>query len=128
MGRYTVDEITDTQFMVLYALRRGPANTSQLAGVLGVTLSAVTALVNRLYKVGLVSRERRDRDRRQVWISITAKGLQVLKDMEDRRYLLLALYFSRLPDEERKEILSWLRRIIDLFEQEEINDTEGRFF
>ncbi|MEW5784704.1 MAG: MarR family transcriptional regulator [Bacillota bacterium] len=123
-SRYTVDEITDTQFLVLRSLRKGPCNTSYLAQVLGVTLSAVTALINRLFKMGLVTRERKDKDRRQVWISITPKGLKVLKDVEDKRYLLLALYFSHLPESERGQLLEMLRRVISLFEREDIPEEE----
>jgi MarR family transcriptional regulator, organic hydroperoxide resistance regulator len=123
-SRYTVDEITDTQYIVLRSLRKGTCNTSFLAQVLGVTLSAVTALINRLYKMGLVERERREVDRRQVWISITPKGLRVLKDVEDKRYLLMAVYLSKLPEPERLELLEMLRRLIKLFEREDILEDE----
>lgn len=120
VSKYTVDDITDTQIIVLRSLRRGSCNTTFLARVLGVTLSAVTALVNRLFKMGLVTRERRDKDRRQVWISITPKGRQVLQEVEDRRYLLLAIYFSRIPETEREQILRLFNLIIELFEREDI--------
>lgn len=126
LSKYTVDEITDTQFIVLRSLRKGPCNTSYLAQVLAVTLSAVTALINRLYKMELVTRERQDRDRRQVWISITPKGLQVLKDVEDKRYLLLALYFSRFTESERKQLLEQLRGVIKLFERDDILEEDTK--
>ena len=88
--------------------------------MLGVTLSAVTALINRLHRMGLVSRERQEQDRRQVWISITPKGLQVLNDVEERRNLLLAVYISRVPENERQQLLELLQRAILLFEREDI--------
>lgn len=119
-NRYTVDEITDTQYVVLRALRKAPCNTSFLAHMLGVTLSAVTALINRLHRMDFVSRERQEKDRRQVWISITPKGLQVLKDVEERRNLLLAVYLSRVPEEEREQLLELLKKAVNLFDQEEI--------
>ena len=119
-NRYTVDEITDTQYVVLRALRKAPCNTSFLAHMLGVTLSAVTALINRLHRMGLVTRERQEKDRRQVWISITPKGMQVLKDVEDRRNLLLAVYLSRVPEEEREQLLELLKKAVNLFDQEDI--------
>lgn len=119
-NRYTVDEITDTQFIVLRSLRKGPCNTSFLAQMLGVTLSAVTALINRLHRIGLVSRERQEKDRRQVWISITPKGLKVLENVEERRNLLLALYLTRVPQDEREQLLELLQRAIILFEREDI--------
>ncbi len=119
-NRYTVDEITDTQYVVLRALRKAPCNTSFLAHMLGVTLSAVTALINRLHRMELVTRERQEKDRRQVWISITPKGLQVLKDVEERRNLLLAVYLSRVPEEEREQLLELLKKAVNLFDQEDI--------
>lgn len=119
-NRYTVDEITDTQFIVLRSLRKGPCNTSFLAHMLGVTLSAVTALINRLYRMGLVTRERQEKDRRQIWISVTPKGLQVLKDVEERRNLLLAVYFSHVPENERQQLLELLQHVVKLFEREDI--------
>lgn len=125
LGKYAEDDITDTQIIVLRSLRKGPCNTTFLARVLGVTLSAITALINRLYKMGLVTRERRDKDRRQVWISITPKGKQVLQEVEDRRYLLLAIYFSRVPEAEREQILQLFNRIIELFEREDILNQEN---
>ena len=88
--------------------------------MLGVTLSAVTALINRLYKMGLVTRERQEKDRRQVWITITPKGLQVLKDVEEKRNLLLALYLAEVPEQEREELLKLLRKAVKLFEREDI--------
>ncbi len=119
-NRYTVDEITDTQFVVLRALRKGSCNTSFLAHMLGVTLSAVTALINRLYKMGLVTRERQEKDRRQVWITITQQGLDVLNDVEDKRNLLLAVYLSNLSASERQQLLDLLKRAGNLFERDDI--------
>lgn len=123
-NRYTVDEITDTQFIVLRSLRKGPCNTSFLAHMLGVTLSAVTALINRLHRMGLVSRERQEKDRRQVWISITPKGLKVLGDVEERRNLLLALYLSHASREEREQLLELLQQAVRLFEREDIPEED----
>ncbi len=123
-NRYTVDEITDTQFIVLRSLRKGPCNTSFLAHMLGVTLSAVTALINRLHRMGLVSRERQEKDRRQVWISITPKGLKVLGDVEERRNLLLALYLSHASKEEREQLLELLQQAVKLFEREDIPEED----
>jgi len=124
-NRYTVDEITDTQFIVLRALRKGPCNTSFLAHMLGVTLSAVTALINRLHRMGLVTRQRHERDRRQVLITITPKGLKLLSKVEEKRNLLLALYLAKVSAEERIQLLELLQKAVALFEQEEIPDEDS---
>lgn len=124
-NRYTVDEITDTQFIVLRALRKGPCNTSFLAHMLGVTLSAVTALINRLHRMGLVTRQRHEKDRRQVLITITPKGLKLLSEVEEKRNLLLALYLAKVSAEERIQLLELLQKAVALFEQEEIPDEDS---
>jgi len=93
--------------------------------MLGVTLSAVTALINRLHKMGLVTRERKEKDRRQVWITITPKGLEVLEDVEEKRNLLLALYLAKVPENEREQLLELLQRTVKLFENEDILDEEA---
>jgi MarR family transcriptional regulator, organic hydroperoxide resistance regulator len=124
-NRYTVDEITDTQFIVLRALRKGPCNTSFLAHMLGVTLSAVTALINRLHRMGLVTRQRHEKDRRQVVITITPKGIKLLGEVEEKRNLLLALYLAKVSESERKQLLELLQKAVLLFEQEEIPGEES---
>jgi len=124
-NRYTVDEITDTQFIVLRALRKGPCNTSFLAHMLGVTLSAVTALINRLHRMGLVTRQRHEKDRRQVVITITPKGMKLLGEVEEKRNLLLALYLAKVSEEERTQLLELLQKAVNLFEQEEIPEEDS---
>ena len=118
--KYSSDEITGTQLAVLRCLRsEGACTTSYLAEMLGVTLSAITALINRLYRQGLASRERKEQDRRQVWINITPQGLQYLHDAEQSRYFLLSMYFSKLTEEERVEFLRMLRKVSDIFESDD---------
>jgi DNA-binding MarR family transcriptional regulator len=110
---------------VLRALRKGPCNTSFLAHMLGVTLSAVTALINRLHRMGLVTRQRHEKDRRQVLITITPKGLKLLSEVEEKRNLLLALYLAKVSAEERIQLLELLQKAVALFEQEEIPDEDS---
>jgi DNA-binding MarR family transcriptional regulator len=74
--------------------------------------------------MGLVTRERQEKDRRQVWISITPKGLQVLKEVEEKRNLLLAMYLSKIPEDEREQLLYLLKKAVKLFENEEILSSE----
>jgi len=93
--------------------------------MLGVTLSAVTALINRLHRMGLVTRQRHEKDRRQVLITITPKGIKLLGEVEEKRNLLLALYLAKVSEEERTQLLELLRKAVNLFEQEEIPDEDS---
>ncbi len=115
--KYSSDNVTGAQLSVLRNLRaKGACTTSYLAESLGVTLSAITALVNRLYRMGLVARERKEKDRRQVWINITEQGLQHLEEAESNRYFLLSLYFSQLDEDEREKFLEMMEKVVNIFE------------
>lgn len=93
--------------------------------MLGVTLSAVTALINRLHRMGLVTRERHAKDRRQVWITITPGGLKLLGEVEEKRNLLLALYLARVSKDEREQLLALLQGAVRLLEREDILEAEA---
>lgn len=124
-NKYTSDELTGTQLSVLRLLNeKGPSNTSFLAESLGVTLSAITAMINRLCKFEMVFRERRAEDRRQVWISITPKGSRILREVEQRRYFLLGIFFSKFSQKDRESILKVLQDVDLLFAREDILEEE----
>ena len=67
--------LTEGQLQVLELLggekRMKP---SDLVDILETTPAAVTTLLDRMEKGGLVIRERDERDRRLVWITVTEKG------------------------------------------------------
>ena len=49
---------------------------SEIAQQLGITLGAVTGFVDRLYKIGLITRNHSEEDRRVVLIQLSPKGLK----------------------------------------------------
>lgn len=52
---------------------------TELAGIMNVTVSTLTVTIDRLVKKGYVKRERSEKDRRVVWISLTRQGAIMLK-------------------------------------------------
>ena len=71
---YVKDEISVPQFRVLARLSAKPANNGELADWVGVSLPAMSRMVDLLFKRGLVERNVPSSDRRQVNISLTSKG------------------------------------------------------
>ncbi len=68
-------DLTMSQVKVLFLLySEGGASMGQLAGSLGVTLSTVTGIVDRLVEHGMVQREENPHDRRLVVCRLTALG------------------------------------------------------
>lgn len=105
--------ITLPQVWVLrYLSRQRECPMRELAGFMKMGLSSVTGMVDRLVKQGLVNRRRTEKDRRLVFVDITAKGRKVLKEiLGQRRETTLAL-FETLTAEERLTYLCILEKIV----------------
>lgn len=98
------EELTAIQFFTLRLLsREGQLKVTDIASCLGVTLSAITGLINRLYKLGLVTRDQDDTDRRVVWIKLTPKGQDLINELNEKRAQMLAELLQDLsPGDFRK--------------------------
>ena len=88
-------DLTMPQLKVLLtAFHAGGSTSSQLARVLGVGLSTVTGIVDRLCEHGLVSRHEDPDDRRVTRVALTGEGqalmLRLHRDTSDRMERLLA--------------------------------------
>lgn len=82
--------LTTSQLAVLEHLNReGVLKPSDLIPFLSTTPAAVTMLLDRMERGGLIRRDRDEEDRRIVWVSITDKGKQeALRGVQLRdRYL-----------------------------------------
>lgn len=69
--------LTEGQLIVIeYILTHKQVKASDLIEYLSTTPAAVTTLLDRMVKNGLVRRERNQGDRRIVWIKLTDKGYE----------------------------------------------------
>jgi DNA-binding MarR family transcriptional regulator len=74
-------DLTANQMLALMLVSSAPdrkMKAGEMAGRLGISLPAATALVDRLVTAGVVARSQ-GRDRRVVWVSITDDGLALLE-------------------------------------------------
>lgn len=115
-----VSGITGSQFFVLKKIGfKGRLTVSEVADELGVSLSAITALVDRLVKAGFVIRSRDEQDRRLVWLEATDKGKDILgKCMEGRRKVAMK-YFGQLPEEDIEKLVEIYEKILSIMKAEE---------
>ncbi len=67
-------DISTTQLGVLFLLERRGATAVELAEGLGVNASAITTLMRRMEKAGLIRRHSSDEDGRVVHVQATAHG------------------------------------------------------
>jgi DNA-binding MarR family transcriptional regulator len=78
-------ELTGSQYNVLRILRGEgrPLPSLEIAGRMIQVVPAITGLIDRLEKQGLVARHRCDEDRRVVYVSLTDKGDKLLIQLDE---------------------------------------------
>ena len=112
--------VTGSQYIVLKKLHEnGRMTVSEVADNLGVSLSAVTALVDRLCKADLASRQRDDKDRRLVWLEITPMGKEKVKICDDSRRKVLGKYFSKLDEDDLSRLIEINEKLLQFLKEEE---------
>lgn len=95
--------LTATQARALCVLTEGPQAMSRLAGVLGVEKAAMTGLVDRLERRGLVERAT-GADRRSFLIQLTAVGETRAGAVHDEVSRRLDAVTGNLPAERRDQL------------------------
>lgn len=113
-------EVTGSQFFVLKRIHeRGRMTVSVLAEEIGVSLSAVTALMDRLVKSGYVTRSRDEGDRRLVWLEVTPQGEEVLKACLARCKQVMERYLGQLSGEDLEQLVKIYEKLLTIMEQED---------
>ena len=107
---------TDMAAMTPLASARQPVGPGWLSGRLGLTPAAATELVDRLERVGHLTRERDRTDRRRVNLIPTASTLNEVND--HLRPLLDAVDAAaqEFSEDERAAILSFLARVSEIYD------------
>jgi DNA-binding MarR family transcriptional regulator len=92
------EDTTLAQYRALVVLAsRGPQRLVDLARALEVTPPTAGRMCDRLLRKGLIRRHRARADRREVQVSVTAAGRDVVDQATARRRELLAEILGRLP-------------------------------
>jgi len=88
-----------------------------------VRLSAATVsrIIERLYRAGLVARERRSRDRRKVCLTLTPAGGERFRKLPTPLQERFVEGLMKLEPDERMELLQALRRISELMDASDLD-------
>ncbi len=101
------------QFNVLRILRgqgSTPANLTTLNERMVTKMSNTTRLVDKLLIKGLVERSICEENRRKIEITITNKGLDILKDMDDVMYKTEDVLVEQFSEKELIELNTLLNK------------------
>ena len=96
--------------VILKSEKSGNNNSTNIAGVLGITLGTLTSNINRLIKKGLVIREKLEGDKRTTVLKLTIKGKKVLKDYENEHLKIIRNALKNLSAKEIAVLVSLLNK------------------
>ncbi len=114
--------LTSSQYNVLRILRGEgkPLPSLEVADRMIQVVPAITGLIDRLEKQGLVSRERSAEDRRVVYVEITKQGLAVLAKIDKPLSELHRKLLGKMSRKELAELIRLLCRARESFEAAEV--------
>lgn len=114
----SIEKLSFTTLSVLHTLSlKSPMRLTELTVNEQVTQSAITQLVTRLERDGLVERRPDPNDGRVVQVHITALGANVIDSRRLNRITQLSKFSEGLTQEEKRAIASAipaLRRLVEL--------------
>jgi DNA-binding MarR family transcriptional regulator len=104
--------LSGPQIIVLRAIHtKEPCPMSEIARTVHLSHATVSAIVDRLERKGLVSRASNERDRREVFISLTSEGIETVKRAPSLLHDSFIAEFTRIEVWEQNQILASLQRV-----------------
>ena len=111
------DPATDlpvAQVRMCTILRDGPQTMSAISRELGISLSAVTQLADRLETSGLVQRTCEDGDRRVKHLKLTPDGERIMRARRKKRVARVVQVLAQLTPNDRERLVVALRELAEL--------------
>lgn len=106
-------EITRVAWAVLGAIHSDEKSTpSELAEFLSIDRAAITRLLDKLEKQGLIIRQRTDEDRRSVSLLLTPKGKALSVDLARESQAVNAQFSDGLTPEEIEQYVVTVRKML----------------
>mgnify|MGYP005750427977 CR=1 FL=1 len=113
------EEITGDQFFVLQILTNEEnVTSSQLAKLFNVKPSAITAMIDRMYKNDLVLRNRDEKDRRVVYIELSEKGKEIKMRAEKKRMEIMKKYYGQLDEDELAALIKTTEKLTRIIQED----------
>ncbi|WP_221286782.1 MarR family winged helix-turn-helix transcriptional regulator [Stygiolobus caldivivus] len=92
--------LTYTEVQVLYYLTQGEKNVTSLAKLVDVNKSTMVEVLDKLDRLGYVSRERDAEDRRVVKVRITESGESILEQVRARYKELINSLLDKVKEKD----------------------------
>ena len=101
------------QVRLCAVLQNGPRSMTLVGDELNISQSAVTQLVDRLEKSGMVERVAEPEDRRVRLVRLTVEGENVMRSRRDERLRRTERALAQLSEETRESVICALDALLD---------------
>ena len=110
--RFSDSRVTEAQFMVMLYLRRNPSSTmSELKSWMGLHMSTITGITDRLVREGYVDRFRDKSDRRLVKVGLTKSGSAMVSKLWKIRRERIESFLGLLTESDQISLIELFERI-----------------
>lgn len=110
-------DLTNNDMHVIEAVGPGEGNNmSSIAKKLNITVGSLTTAMNSLVNKGYVERHRSEKDRRVVYVRLTAKGIKAFRHHEDYHRQMTQAILGRLSEDEIPVVMKMLDGLSDFLE------------
>jgi DNA-binding MarR family transcriptional regulator len=107
------DDLPLAQLRLCGILSEGPRAMTALSRALGVSLSALTQIADRLERARLVKRVAEENDRRVRCLQLTARGEKMMRKRREVRVLRARAVLERLSAPQREAVQASLEILVD---------------
>ena len=107
-------QLTPKQFIAMEFISKNPCiSQKNIAENIGTAPSVMVGILDYLSERGLLKRKRSPHDRREYYVQLTPRGMDMLAEIRRMAFKVEDLYQEEtgLSDEERETILSILQKI-----------------
>ena len=101
---------------VLYD-HNGTLSMKDIGTLLGKEKSTITAIVDKLEKLGYVSKIKSEKDRRTTYVCITEMGKDIEKKFEEISFDVQSTAYNNFTQEEKREFLRLLKKMNQNFDE-----------
>lgn len=113
----TTHKITSPQLVALMAIAQlGPSTLKSIGRAIYLSPSTVVGIVDRLEEKQLVRRERDTRDRRNVYVTVTAEGMALIEGAPSALPQGFTSALSALPENDQHTLVIALEQFATLLE------------
>lgn len=86
-------------------IEKKPINQTNLGEICGIDKPATSRLVNEMEQEGFIERGAKDGNKKEIFISISNKGREILNKITELTKELKTKYFSDLDDDEKEQLI-----------------------